>query len=78
MTEILLLTLVVVAVAVALLSVKVLLKPKGEFSSQHVSDNPALRKKKIHCVMKQDREERERKRLKVGKDGGNDRQTAQQ
>lgn len=53
-------SLAVVAVAFALLSIKVLLKRNGKFSSQHVHDNPGLRKQGIHCVMDQDREARER------------------
>ena len=55
-----LISLAVVAVAYALLSIKVLLKRNGKFSSQHVHDNPGLRKQGIHCVMDQDREARER------------------
>ena len=55
-----LISLAVVAVAFALLSIKVLLKRNGKFSSQHVHDNPGLRKRGIHCVMDQDREARER------------------
>lgn len=55
-----LISLAVVAVAFALLSIKVLLKRNGKFSSQHVHDNPGLRKQDIHCVMDQDREARER------------------
>lgn len=55
-----LISLAVVAVAFALLSIKVLLKRNGKFSSQHVHDNPGLRKQGIHCVMEQDREARER------------------
>lgn len=55
-----LISLAVVAVAFALLSIKVLLKRNGKFSSQHVHDNPGLRKLGIHCVMDQDREARER------------------
>lgn len=55
-----LINLAVVAVAFALLSIKVLLKRNGKFSSQHVHDNPGLRKQGIHCVMDQDREARER------------------
>lgn len=55
-----LISLAVVAVAFALLSMKVLLKRNGKFSSQHVHDNPGLRKQGIHCVMDQDREARER------------------
>lgn len=55
-----LISLAVVAVAFALLSIKVLLKRNGKFSSQHVHDNPGLRKQGIHCVMDQNREARER------------------
>lgn len=55
-----LISLAVVAVAFALLSIKVLLNRNGKFSSQHVHDNPGLRKQGIHCVMDQDREARER------------------
>ncbi len=55
-----LISLAVVAVAFALLSIKILLKRNGKFSSQHVHDNPGLRKQGIHCVMDQDREARER------------------
>ena len=60
MIKLILISLAVVAVAFALLSIKVLLKRNGKFSSQHVHDNPGLRKQGIHCVMDQDREARER------------------
>ncbi len=60
MIKTLLLTLLIVAVAMVLLCVKLLFKKNGRFSSQHVHDNPALRKMGIHCVMDQDREARDR------------------
>ena len=60
MIKLMLISLAVVAVAFALLSIKVLLKRNGKVSSQHVHDNPGLRKQGIHCVMDQDREARER------------------
>ena len=60
MIKLMLISLAVVAVAFALLSIKGLLKRNGKFSSQHVHDNPGLRKQGIHCVMDQDREARER------------------
>ena len=60
MIKTLLLTLLIVAVAMVLFCVKLLFKKKGHFSSQHVHDNPALRKMGIHCVMDQDREARDR------------------
>ena len=42
----------------ALLSVKLIFRKNGKFSSQHVHDNPGLRKQGIHCVVDQDREAR--------------------
>jgi hypothetical protein len=60
MIKTLLLTLVIVAIAMVLLSVKVLLRRNGTFSSQHIHDNPGLRKKGIHCVLDQDREARKK------------------
>ena len=33
-------------------------KKGGSFSSQHIHDSEALRKKGIHCVLDQDREAR--------------------
>ena len=60
MIKTLLLTLLFVAVAMVLFCVKLLFKKNGRFSSQHVHDNPALRKMGIHCVMDQDREARDR------------------
>lgn len=62
MIKTLLLTLALVAIAMVLLSVKVLLRRNGKFSSQHVHDNPGLRKQGIHCVMDQDREARKKNR----------------
>ena len=52
----------IIAISVALLSVKVIFKKNGKFSSQHVHDNPGLRKQGIHCVIDQDREAREANR----------------
>lgn len=60
MIKTLLLTLLIVAVTMVLFCVKLLFKKNGRFSSQHVHDNPALRKMGIHCVMDQDREARDR------------------
>lgn len=60
MIKTLLLTLLIVAVAMVLFCVKLLFKKNGRFSSQHIHDNPALRKMGIHCVMDQDREARDR------------------
>ena len=54
-----LLSLLIMAIAMALFSVKLIFKKNGKFSSQHVHDNPGLRKMGIHCVVDQDREARE-------------------
>lgn len=54
-----LLSVLIIAISVALLSVKVIFKKNGKFSSQHIHDNAALRKQGIHCVIDQDREARQ-------------------
>lgn len=59
MIKLLLVTLLIVAISVVLLSVKVIFLKNGKFSSQHVHDNPGLRKQGIHCVIDQDREARQ-------------------
>ncbi len=58
MIKILLLSVLIIAISVALLSVKLLFRKNGQFSSQHIHDNAALRKKGIHCVLDQDCEAR--------------------
>ena len=45
----------IIAIAIALLSVKLIFKKNGSFSSQHIHDSEALREKGIHCVMDQDK-----------------------
>jgi len=58
MTETLALSLLIIAIAVALLCVKMIFRKNGTFSSQHIHDNPGLRKQGIHCVIDQDKEAR--------------------
>jgi hypothetical protein len=53
-----LLSVLIIAIAIALLSIKILVKKNGRFASQHVKDNEALQRKNIHCVLDQDREAR--------------------
>jgi len=55
MVETLLLSVLIIAIAIALLSVKLIFKKNGSFSSQHIHDSEALREKGIHCVMDQDK-----------------------
>ena len=59
MVETLLLSVLIIAISVALLCVKIILRKNGQFSSQHIHDNPGLRKKGIHCVIDQDKEARQ-------------------
>ncbi|MBR3496156.1 MAG: hypothetical protein IKH37_05440 [Prevotella sp.] len=59
MIKIIIITVLIIAICIALLSVKVIFKKNGSFSSQHIHDNEALRQQGIHCVLDQDREARE-------------------
>lgn len=64
MIETLLLTVLIIAISVALLSVKVLLRKNGRFSSMHIHDSEAMRERGIHCVMDEDREMRVKGRFR--------------
>lgn len=56
MLDTILITVLIVAICIALLSIGIFLK--GKFPNTHVSGNKALRKKGIGCVQSQDREAR--------------------
>ena len=58
MVKTLLLSVLIIAIAVALLSVKLLFRKNGEFTSFHIHDSKALKDKGIDCVMEQDRKAR--------------------
>ncbi|MBR7125720.1 MAG: hypothetical protein IKC86_03840 [Prevotella sp.] len=58
MAKILLLSIIIVGIALALLSVKLILKRDGKFSSMHIHDSEAMKQRGIHCVLDQDREMR--------------------
>ncbi len=58
MAKILLLSIIIVGIALALLSVKLILKRDGKFSSMHIHDSEAMKQRGIHCVLDQDRETR--------------------
>ena len=60
MIETLLISVLIIAIAVALLSVKLFFRRNGSFSSQHIHDSKAMRDRGIHCVIDQDREARRR------------------
>ena len=65
MIETLLITTLIIAICMAFLLVKVLFKPNGEFSSQHIHDSEAMKARGIHCVMDQDRELRQKSKFAV-------------
>lgn len=58
MAETLLLTVLIIAIAMTLLSVGILFKKGGRFPSMHIHDSEAMRERGIHCVIDQDREAR--------------------
>ena len=59
MIETLVITVLIIAISMALLLVKLLLKKNGGFSSMHIHDSQAMKDRGIHCVLDQDREARE-------------------
>ena len=60
MLKLFIVTLVIVALAVASLCVKVILRRNGRFTSPHIHDSKAMKDRGIHCVIDQDREAREK------------------
>ena len=58
MTETLVVSTLIVGVAMACLCVKLIFKPGSSFTSMHIHDSEAMRRRGIHCVLDQDREER--------------------
>ncbi len=58
MKETLVITVLIIAISVALLCIKLFVKKDGEFTSMHIHDSKAMKDRGIHCVMDQDREAR--------------------
>ncbi len=58
MLKTILIALLIVAISMALLSVKVLLKKGGRFPNTHVGGSKAMRERGIGCIQSQDREAR--------------------
>ncbi|MDH6358643.1 hypothetical protein [Parabacteroides sp. PF5-9] len=59
----LLITVIILVICIALLSVKILFKKGGEFPNTHVGGNKTLRKKGIHCAKTQDKEAAKQRNL---------------
>lgn len=55
----------IVAMAMVLLSIRVILKKDGRFSSQHLSQSPAMRERGIGCVQSEDWKERQKDAKKL-------------
>ena len=53
-----LITIVAVAVGMALLCVGVIFRKDHSFRSQHIAENERMKESKIHCATSQDREAR--------------------
>ncbi len=58
MVQSFLIGMLIIAIAIALLSIKVIVKKDGRMSSQHIHDSEAMNARGIHCVIDQDREAR--------------------
>lgn len=65
MIKTLLFSVLILVIGMAFLGIKVLLKRNGTMSSMHIHDSQAMKDRGIHCVMDQDREERQRDALKL-------------
>ena len=65
MIETLLISTLIIAIAMLFFLVRVLFVKQGEFKSQHIHDSEAMKERGINCVLDQDREMRERKKLKI-------------
>jgi len=56
--DVILITVLLLLAAMALFSVRVILKKNGRFRSSHISDSKAMRDRGIGCVQSQDRQAR--------------------
>ena len=59
MIETLLISVLIIAIGIALLCIQLIFKKNGEMSSMHIHDSEAMKERGIHCVIDQDREARE-------------------
>ena len=65
MLETILITVLIVAICMALLAIKMLFIKGGKFPSLHISGSKAMREKGIGCVQSQDREARKKNSLAI-------------
>ena len=60
MLKTILITMLIVAICIALLSIKILFVKNGRFPNTHVSGSKAMRQRGIGCVQSQDRDAQRR------------------
>lgn len=65
MLKLALITLGIVALALLLLCIRLILEPGGSFPGLHISSNPEMKKRGIHCVQSMDAMERREKKNRV-------------
>ena len=65
MFKTLLFTFLIIAICVALLAIKVIIKKNGRFPNTHVGGSKAMRKRGIKCVQSQDRDARKENPMAV-------------
>ena len=65
MFKTLLLTTIIIAISIALLSITIILKKNGRFPNIHVGGNKEMRKRGIKCVQSQDRDARKHNPMAV-------------
>lgn len=70
MGETLLITLLILAMSFALLSIKVVFSKERKFPNGHVSGNPALKKEGVGCIQSQDREAQKVSPFAIGERSG--------
>ena len=58
MLKTLLLSMLIIAICIALMAVKLIFRKNGKFDSMHIHDSDAMKKRGIHCVVDQDKEAR--------------------
>lgn len=58
MVKTVLLSVLIIAIAMALFCVKLLFRKDGEFTSMHIHDSQAMKDRGIGCVMEQDKQAR--------------------
>ena len=65
MFKTLLFTLLIIAISIALLAIKIIIKKNGRFPNTHVGGNKEMRRRGIKCVQSQDRDARRQNSMAV-------------